>query len=127
MRIWTHDQVQLLFLAAKDLREAQRDYLSGRTQEKGARVGMMSAHLDSTLQNLMRVDTDTPYPNPEHAHHLVEACLAMRLAQHKHIAAGVFSSEAAKEAGVNVGLAADLMDRVIAEIKDAEEAPGPSL
>lgn len=126
MRTWTHDQIQLLFLAAKDLREAQKDYLSGRTQEKGARVGMLNANLDSTLQNLIRTDTGEPYPYPEHAQHLVEACLAMRLAQHKHIAVGVFSPDAAKRAGVNVGLAADLMDRVIAEIKEARDAPGIS-
>lgn len=122
MRTWTHDQIHLLFLAAKDLREDQKAYLADRNQETGARVGTLTAGLDRALGNLMRGDSGEAYPHPEEALHLVEACLGMRAAQHRHIAEGVFSAEAGKAAGAQVGLAAERLDDAIADILEAREA-----
>lgn len=47
MRTWTHDQIQLLKLAAKDLREAQK----GSRTAKMSRLGALTSDLDRELSN----------------------------------------------------------------------------
>lgn len=115
MRTWTHDQISLLRLSAKDLREAQKSYLENRTQEGGSRVGSLTAVLDSALQNLGHNDRDVDYPDQDGARNLIDACFAMRSAQLTHAQAAAFDRDLAHEAGKRVGEAAQFLDAVLEE------------